>query len=97
MFASNEPFLHICEVCGKTQELTAEAAFNAGWDYPPKMGAFAVVSTRICDDCPMTKTLWWRLTQNPGTYKATPEDLILVERIAGEPETLRINTTKEQE
>lgn len=25
------PFLHICEVCGLSVNLTAEAAFNEGW------------------------------------------------------------------
>lgn len=32
--------IHICEVCGKTEILTPEEAFNDGWDYPPRMGGF---------------------------------------------------------
>lgn len=32
--------IHICEVCGKTEIMTPEKAFNEGWDYPPKMGVF---------------------------------------------------------
>lgn len=31
---------HICEVCGVEEILTPETGFEAGWDYPPKMGAF---------------------------------------------------------
>ena len=30
--------IHICEVCGKTEIMTPEEAFNYGWDYPPRMG-----------------------------------------------------------
>ena len=35
--------IHICEVCGKTEILTPEEAFNDGWDYPPRMGGFGIV------------------------------------------------------
>lgn len=35
--------IHICEVCGKTEILTPEEAFNEGWDYPPRMGSFGIV------------------------------------------------------
>ena len=34
--------MHICEVCGKTEILTSEESFNAGWDYPPRMGALVL-------------------------------------------------------
>lgn len=34
--------IHICEVCGKTEIMTPEAAFNDGWDYPPRMGPFGL-------------------------------------------------------
>lgn len=35
--------IHVCEVCGKTKIMTPEQAFNEGWDYPPRMGAFGIV------------------------------------------------------
>ena len=38
--------LHICEVCGRTEVLTPQEAFDKGWDYPPMMGSFGVVSPR---------------------------------------------------
>ena len=52
---------HICEVCGVDQILTAAEAFDAGWDYPPRMGAFGVIGPRSCPRCPMSKTVWWAL------------------------------------
>jgi hypothetical protein len=53
---------HICEVCGKEEILTPEEAFDAGWDYPPKMGKFGVLSPRTCDECLVMNTLWWKIT-----------------------------------
>ena len=64
-------FLHICEVCGRTELLTAEEAFHNGWDYPPRMGAFGVVSPRTCPDCPATETVWAELMLK----EKKPEDL----------------------
>lgn len=49
---------HICEVCGREEILTPEEAFNAGWDYPSKMGSFGVISQRTCPHCPINKTAW---------------------------------------
>ena len=28
----DKKLIHICEVCGKTETLTPEEAFNEGWD-----------------------------------------------------------------
>lgn len=53
--------IHVCEVCGKTEILTPDEAFEAGWDYPPRMGCFGVVSPRTCGDCPIDRTLYWAL------------------------------------
>ena len=30
----DKKLIHICEVCGKTEIMTPEEAFNDGWDYP---------------------------------------------------------------
>jgi hypothetical protein len=54
-------FNHICEVCGKDELLTPEESFNAGWDYPPNMGAWRIISPRTCGDCLIDGTLWWAL------------------------------------
>lgn len=53
--------IHICEVCGKTEVLTPDEAFLQGWDYPPRMGMFGIVSPRTCRNCVITETLWWAL------------------------------------
>ena len=77
---------HICEVCGKEEILTSEEAFLAGWDYPPRMGAFGVVSPRTCPDCNIMDTLWAALILK----KKKVEDLSdrqkqTLKRILGEP------------
>ncbi len=69
-----KPFWHICEVCGKKEYMTAEAAHIKGWDYPPKMGAFRVLSPRTCGDCGIEKTVWWSLMMNKdGKSDKAPE------------------------
>lgn len=83
--------VHICEVCGKTEVLNSEAAFQAGWDYPPRMGVFGVVSPRTCGSCTIDNTLWWALAVD----KVAVEDLtdsqkVTFARIAGEPETVLV-------
>lgn len=80
-------YRHICEVCGTTEVLTSEAAFQAGWDYPPRMGAFGIVSPRTCGSCLIDGTLWWRLTQNTN-YELTESDRQLLARINAEPESI---------
>jgi len=52
---------HICENCGKEVLLTSEDAWEQGWDYPPKMGTFKVVSPRTCGDCGIETSLWWEM------------------------------------
>lgn len=54
-------FLHICEVCGKRAILGPEEAYAEGWDYPPMMYDFKVVSPRTCDTCSITETAWWQM------------------------------------
>jgi len=59
-----EPFEHWCEVCGKTELLTSDEAFKAGWDFPPRMGQWGVVSPRTCGTCPMNATVWWAVSMD---------------------------------
>lgn len=55
----DNPFLHhICEVCGKDEWLTASDAYDQGWDYPPRMGIYGVLSPRTCGKCSMSDTVW---------------------------------------
>ena len=82
-------FLHVCEVCGKTEILSPEEAFEAGWDYPPKMGTFGIMSPRTCGDCPITETVYWKIVMSKGKEpKLTEKDLETIKRIANEPESL---------
>lgn len=90
---NTRPFWHYCEVCGKKEYITAEQAFTNGWDYPPYIGVFGVLSQRTCGDCPITSTLWFRMMQKKReeTFDAsalTPEEIRLVERVKGEPASL---------
>lgn len=82
-------FTHICEVCGKTELLTPEEAFEQGWDYPPRMGKFGVLSPRTCGSCAMVDTLYWKLvTGKLSTQNLDEHQRETLLRIQGEPETL---------
>jgi len=84
-------YIHVCEVCGKTEALTPLEAHTKGWDYPPMMGSFQIVSPRTCPDCPITKTLWWALsiekTDVPGLDERHKDTL---ERILKEPKSIEV-------
>lgn len=72
---------YLCEVCDVVANLTEQEAFDAGWDYPPFMGVWGIVSMRTCPNCPMTSTAWWAaVTGLPLTEK----HLATVERIGME-------------
>lgn len=84
---------HICEVCQKTVDMTSTEGFNEGWDYPPSMGAFGVVSPRTCGDCLVDKTLWWALTLGSVTVdKLTETQLETLRRIQAEPASIIVKT-----
>jgi len=48
---------HICEVCNKVELLTSKEGFYLGWDYPPRLGVFGIISPRTCADCEVENTL----------------------------------------
>ena len=85
-----QKYIHICEVCGKTEVLTPEEAFFQGWDYPPRMGAFEIVSPRTCGNCVITGTLWWAL--QTGKIKSmsnlNEQQKEVLTRIQNEPESI---------
>ena len=77
---------YICEVCGKEELLAPEEAFLAGWDYPPRMGAFGIVSPRTCPDCSMMDTLWAALVMEKKTVEElNTRQKKTLKRILGEP------------
>lgn len=80
-------FPHVCEVCHKEELLTSADAFDQGWDYPPRMGAWKVVSPRTCGDCGIEGTLWWTLAIEKKSYEdLTPEQILTLAKIQNEIE-----------
>ena len=59
---NHRAFWHYCEVCGKKEYITAEEAYQSGWDYPPKMGYFGLLGPRTCGGCQLKDTLYWKVT-----------------------------------
>lgn len=92
---NTRPFWHYCEVCGKKEFITAQEAFDSGWDYPPKMGHFGLLGPRTCGGCLLKDTLFWRVNTDkkiplPIVIEGalTSEELVTWKRIKGEPESL---------
>ena len=87
-------FWHYCEVCGKKEYLTADEAHKEGWDYPPIMGHFRWPGPRICGNCSIFDTLYWKMTQQelslalPKTGALTAKEKETLYRIKNEPESL---------
>lgn len=87
---------HVCEVCGREEVLTPEEAYQQGWDYPPKMGAFGVVSPRTCGSCGIQDTLWWFLAVDKGSpddMSESQQETLL--RILCEPKSVVVDDTQE--
>ena len=87
------PFWHYCEVCGKKEFVTAEEAFQDGWDYPPNIGYFGLLGPRTCGNCSLQDTLYWKINTNgslPLVIEGdlSEEELITWRRIKAEPESL---------
>lgn len=92
---NTRPFWHYCEVCGKKEFITAQEAYDSGWDYPPHMGHFGLLGPRTCGNCLLKDTLFWRVNTDKElplplvVEKAlSPEELVTWKRIKGEPESL---------
>lgn len=58
---------YLCEVCDKKQDLTEAEAYAQGWDYPPFMGMWGIVSPRTCGDCGIEATAYWQVLMHQGT------------------------------
>lgn len=82
---------HICEVCGTEVLLTPDEGYEAGWDYPPKMGVFGVISPRICPNCLIAQTVWWAVVMDGFSVDMlTPRQVETIARIHGEPDNVVI-------
>lgn len=81
--------VHICEVCGRSEIMTPDESFEDGWDYPPRMGTFGIISPRICGSCPIQKTVWWALTCDKKDINELPyKQKETIERIIREPASI---------
>lgn len=86
---------HICEVCGKTEILTPAEAYEEGWDYPPRTGAFRVIGPRVCPVCPNTKTVWWAVAMDNFTEDMlTAAQRETIARILGEPGSIMVTESE---
>ncbi len=83
---------YICEICGKTEITTPENAFEEGWDYPPFMGTYGIVSPRICPKCSFWGTAWEAIVlQNKSYAELSDKQKEAVKRILGEPENMIVD------
>lgn len=82
-------FLHICEVCGRTEILSPDEAWNKSWDYPPRNSPFRVLAPRTCGSCGIENTLWAKIMLLGGSFQdLTDKEKQTLSRIMGEPLTL---------
>lgn len=66
----------VCEHCGKTAVFEDEdGPFNAGWDWPPRLGSWGVISPRNCESlgCNISTTVWWKISGMGGDAQELTE------------------------
>jgi hypothetical protein len=84
----------ICEVCGTHKILQPDQAYAyylEGWDYPPFLGEYGVISPRTCGSCPINGTLWWAMNMEGKKIDELNErQLQTLERISHEPESIMV-------
>lgn len=75
-----------CEVCHRVDECTEEEAHRSGWDYPPFIGAWGIISPRTCPGCTIEKTAYWFIMmRSPEDETPIPENHIAtIKRILAE-------------
>lgn len=84
---------YVCENCGKVMIYSnPEEGFADGWDYPPKMGEFTVISPRTCGDCGIETSLWWAFITGEVTSvdDLSSKQKVILNRIIGEPESIMV-------
>ena len=86
-----ERFWHTCEQCRRREFLSSEEAYEAGWDYPPAMGKFGIISQRNCPRCTLVGSLWWKLTHEGAKTleEMDARQQAALGRILYEPRSLR--------
>lgn len=76
---------YICEVCDTEAELEEEEAYHAGWDYPPFIGIWGVVSPRTCPNCTIEKTAYWHVMTVGASEPLSERHARTINRILAEP------------
>ena len=93
---SETKYIHICEVCGRSEILTAEEGYEQGWDYPPMICDFNALLPRKCGNCSITETAWWALyVENTPLRKLSMKHRITILRIAEEPESITVGVIED--
>ena len=89
---SETKYIHICEVCGRREILTAEEGYEQGWDYPPETCSFGVIMPRKCGSCSITETLWWALAvEKKPIRKLHKRHWLTLHRILEEPDSITVS------
>lgn len=70
-----------CESCGTVEELTEAVAYESGWDYPPFIGIWGILSPRTCPNCTIETTAYWAVLTGQGLSEKHQRT---IERILGE-------------
>ncbi|RUS44582.1 hypothetical protein ELR57_22630 [Cohnella sp. AR92] len=84
-------YRHICEVCNKEAILSPDQAYNQGWDYPPRMTKFQVVSPRTCGSCSIAGSLWWAMTmEGKQIDDLSQQQRETLHRILNEPDSITV-------
>lgn len=81
---------YICENCDRTEIYdNPQVAFDLGWDYPPKMYEFKMISPRTCPNCSIDTTIWWALMlENKTLSELSDKQKVCLKRILNEPESI---------
>jgi hypothetical protein len=83
--------LHVCEVCDMKTTLSPNQAYEQGWDYPPKIGSYGVVSPRTCGSCSITGSLWWAMTmEGKQIDDLSQQQRETLHRIFNEPDSIAV-------
>jgi hypothetical protein len=92
-----QKFIHFCEACGKIEILTPDEGFIKGWDMPPRVGSFGVISPRKCKDCSIKDTVWWAIiVEGKGPEDLSDKQKDTIRRIQCEPEILYASNGNKQ-
>jgi len=94
--SSTDAFVHWCESRGREEVLGPRDAYEAGWDFPPNMGTWGVISPCTCPACTIEKTAWWAISiEKRGIDEMMPQQRKTVGRILEEvpPGTMGVQGT----